>query len=84
MSSKKYEECGYNPRFGFANYLVLIASATMNKEKQRVAKACGCYLVRFFRVLQLPLIRFTQQNSCCVSKPLMRHLQKLDCELDAP
>ena len=35
-------------------------------------------------VLQLLLIRFTQQNSCCTSKTMMKHLQKLDWRFDLP
>ena len=31
-----------------------------------------------FRVLQLLPIGFTQQNSCCISKSMMKHPQKPD------
>ena len=37
-----------------------------------------------FHVLQLLPIRLTQQNSCCISKSLMKHLQRLDRKLDLP
>ena len=37
-----------------------------------------------FHVPQLLLIIFTQQNSCCTSNSLMKHLQKLDWKLDLP
>ena len=31
-----------------------------------------------FHVLQLLPIKFTQQNLCCISKSIMKHMQKLD------
>ena len=37
-----------------------------------------------FHVLQLLLIRFTQQNSCCIRKSSMKHLQKPDPKSDLP
>jgi hypothetical protein len=37
-----------------------------------------------FQVLQLQPNRFTQQNSCCISKPAMKHLQKPDWKSDLP
>jgi hypothetical protein len=48
-----------------------------------VDKVCGCFGVPF-HVLQLLLIGFTQQHSCCISKFMMKHLQKLDWKLDLP
>jgi hypothetical protein len=50
-----------------------------------------CNLLRYagviwfvFHVLQLLLIRFIQQNSCCISKSTMKHLQNTDWKLDLP
>ena len=39
-------------------------------------KVSGCYLVAF-HVLQLLLNRFIQQKLCCISKSIMKRLQKL-------
>ena len=46
-------------------------------------KTCGCLryvgvVWLIFHVLQLLLIRFTQQNSCCISMYTMKHMQKPD------
>ena len=42
------------------------------------ARCVGVIWFRF-HVLQLPLIRFTQQNSCCISKSTMKRImQKSD------
>ena len=35
-----------------------------------------------FHVLQLLPIRFTQQNSWCINKPTMKHMQKLDKKIE--
>ena len=40
-------------------------------------KVCGC-LDRFSHVLRLLPIRFTQEDSCCIGKSTMKHLQHLD------
>ena len=38
----------------------------------------------FLHVLRLLPIRFTQQNSCCISKPPTKHMQKPYRKLDLP
>ena len=37
-----------------------------------------------FHVLQLLLIRLAQQNSCCISKSMMKHMQTPDCKMVFP
>ena len=37
-----------------------------------------------FHVLQLLPIRFTQQNSCCINKSTIKHLQNSNWHLDLP
>ena len=46
-------------------------------------KVCGCCVFPFY-VLQLLLIRFTQQNLRCISKSTMKHLQNLDRKSNLP
>ena len=36
----------------------------------------------FFHIFQLLKIIFTQQNLCCINKPTMKHMQKLDQKLN--
>ena len=44
---------------------------------QVILKICG--VIWFLsHVLQLLLVKFTQQNFCCISKSTMKHMRKLD------
>ena len=45
-------------------------------------KVSGIWFI--FHVLQLLPITFKQQNSCCLSKSKMKHLQTLDWKSDLP
>jgi hypothetical protein len=47
-------------------------------------EVCGCSMVGFFHVLQLLSIIFTQYNWCCISKSIMKHVQKSDLKHDFP
>ena len=51
-------------------------------------QVCGCSLVHvpysIFHVHHPLPIRFIQQDLCCISKPTMKHRQKLDSESDLP
>ena len=38
----------------------------------------------WLHTLQLLLIRFTQQNSCCINKSTMKHMQILNCNWTSP
>ena len=46
-------------------------------------KVCGCYLV-WFHVLKFFLIRFTQQNLCCIRVFTMKTLSKPHWDLNLP
>ena len=38
-------------------------------------KVCGCYVIPFFILPQLLPTKFTQRNSCCISRFMMKYMQ---------
>jgi len=47
-------------------------------------EVCGCHLVRSFHVLELLPIGFTQQNSCCISKFVIKTYAKTKLKIGRP
>ena len=87
MSSKNYETSGYGHDLDIANHLALIVYFISYEEwmqRKKIHLRHVGFIWFIFNVLQLLPIRFTQQNSCCISKSMMKHLQKLGLKIRPP
>ena len=78
MSFKTYETSGYGHNL---DILVILPNCVFHilrgvDAKEKIHLRHVCFIWFIFNILQLLPTRFTQQSSCCISKSMMKHLQK--------
>ena len=66
------------------SYYLLLTYSWDHSNSAGVSIRCVGVIWFTFHVLQLPRIRFTQHNLCCISLSTMKHVQKPNWKSDLP